>query len=413
MTRYKLAAGVFLIATSLLSAQVFATDGRYFVVNLAGEFGKDIHAPGVKAAIADAQKIKATHLVFKLDSPGGSVRDADAIHHVLGEELGDLKVVTVVSQAFSASVWVLCNSDHIFFDGKGAAGAAVIYKMGEKGAPTAVDAKFAAAQWAKVATAAEKHGQSPAVYRAMMIQDAQLFAWDENGVTKVSGDKPPEGVENVREVDTAESVLAMTPQISQSIGFGKSLPSDGIEGLGKVLGLDSWTVAKSTSADPMRRTTPALETADKAVDASFKAIEQAVIALTRAANEAKQLKVVATLANPDRMNLAYKSGSGLLTSESQRMWRNQSERAMSAWEKYQDSLKTINAKETSLKEAIAARDRALVRQHEKRLWTGEPEKFAGKTTIDLGFDKETEWKTAQKSIQDLQERINRNRIDDR
>lgn len=123
-----------------------ANEARYFVVDLAGEFGKDIHAPGVKAAIADANKAKATHIVFKLDSPGGSVRDADAIHHVLSEEAKDLKVVTVVTKAFSASVWVLCNSDHIFFDGKGAAGAAVIYKMNEKGAPTAVDAKFAAAQ---------------------------------------------------------------------------------------------------------------------------------------------------------------------------------------------------------------------------------------------------------------------------
>lgn len=247
----------------------------------------------------------------------------------------------------------------------------------------------------------------------MMIQNAQLFAWDENGVCKVSGDRPTNGAANVREIDTPETVLAMTPQISQSIGFGKAVPKDGVEGLGKELGFDSWQLVKSTSSDPMRRTTPALETADKAVETSTKAIEQAAVAIVRAASEAKQAKAAATRADPDRMNLTYKSGSGLLTSESQRMWRNQSERAMKAWEKYQDNLKVINAKEATLKEAVAAHDRALVRQHEKRLWTGDPEKFAGSATIDLGFDKDTEWKAAQKAIQDLQERINRNRIDDR
>ncbi|MFO0856474.1 MAG: hypothetical protein U0640_03850 [Phycisphaerales bacterium] len=414
MTRFTLAAGVLVsLATSCHSAFAAEGEGRYFVVELAGEFGKDIHAPGIKATIADAKKANATHIVFKLDSAGGFVKDAEAIHNVLSEDIGNMKVITIVSQAFSASVWVLCNSDYIFFDGKDAAGAAVIFNKGEDGAPTAVEAKFASGWWATIATAAERHNQSADVYRAMMIQEAELFSWTIAGELKVDGRRPEDvNAINIRELDTKETVLSLTPRLAESIGFGQKLPTGGLPDIGKILQLTKWEEVKSSNSDPMRRTTSVLKPIDKQVEECRTRIKKNIEQVYLKIDAAKARREMAERASPEAtVTVYYREGSGYLTAGSQQAWRQQTERAISAWRDYQDTLKAIDTAQGNYTESIAALERSWARQHEKRLWQGEPKKWTGSRICEIDINKDTEWKIAEQQIAQLRARMNRNTID--
>jgi hypothetical protein len=417
--------GVLALACSLTcSAQIapasapappstLSSSGTYYILELEGEFGKEIHAPGIKAALADAKDLGASHFVFLINSDGGHVIDAQAIAKELNERSSDLVYIAVIQKAFSASIWILCHCDHLFYRETGVVGAAVIFDRDSTGQATAVDAKFANARWGEIARVAESNGQCPDVYRAMMIQDAELFSWEEAGARRVGSTAPPATATSVRIIDTRESVLALTPSLAESIGFGQRLPNDDIDEIGKLLGLSSWRRVKSTKTDPMRRTGTALIEADKQVSERKEQRVAAERLIWTTSEKLASLRRSAEDADPDRLVLYYYENSGDLTAESRRSWRQQSDIAIRAWRAYQSELQRLRDSEKSYEKSIAALERAWERQHTKRLWVGEPRRWTESRVIEHGINKDVSWQEAQRAIDDIAARRKRYKIDQR
>jgi membrane-bound ClpP family serine protease len=181
---------------------------RFLEVPLRGVFGAEITAPGIRDAIRAAKSKKAAAVVFTFDTPGGRVLDADAIAAVMDAERSapggaDLKYYALITQAFSASVWPLSRCDRIFFAPGAAAGAAVAFRESAKTGNIEVDAKFNAAMAASVSAAAESHGQSGVIYRAMMLKDARLFGYkDASGEYHLSDQPPASDAKDIEEIDS-------------------------------------------------------------------------------------------------------------------------------------------------------------------------------------------------------------------
>ncbi len=387
--------------------------GKYFLAPLRGQFGKEITAPGIAQAIKIARQKKAGTIVFHIDSLGGNVEDADAIAKVLTEARPHIKIVSVVTRAFSASIWITAHSDIVAFEQGGPVGAAVCYSIDPNKGNVEVDAKFNAGRAAMLAGAAEAHGQPGAIYRAMIVQDVELFAYDEaNGKALLSNERLPGRTDLPRILDSKETVLALTADQAAKIGFGQIVSGPSDMGLAKLLSATHWD-----PVSPSSNGVAAVKFGADAIAFEIQKRTRAEDTLTKSLNNYKALKAEAArlasraeTVSPSYTPLYYRS-DGSLTSESQARWRQVSDSAIGAW---QDVLATLQSASDTQKQIIA-NVAEINRQHRKvaevrRVEPGNdpatPPDFASDNiTLDAA------WKTAEDELADIRARRNRNRIE--
>jgi hypothetical protein len=343
---------------------------RYLEVPLTGGVGEEITAPGVRAAITHAKSRRATHIIFVIDTPGGRVDDANAIARILDEHRGDLKYIVVVKQCLSAGVWIMSRADEIFFTPQSTAGAAVAFKRSANTGSAEVDAKFNSALAASLAAAASERGQSPAVYRAMMIMDACLFAvTDAQGNLSLTDTRPQAGT--FREIDSALSVLSLTAGLAAEIGFAQTLPSADIRSIAQIHGWDMQAVAPAATAQVQqgaRMVKQRVEERERAEEAASAAAKRAaeLLALVQPA------VAKAGAADPARHRY-YVRETGVFTPESQKDWRRRTDEAVARWNDVINLTGEINKETARYERATEDINKSLVREHETRLYDKKPD----------------------------------------
>jgi hypothetical protein len=372
---------------------------RYLAVPLKGAVGQEITARGVRDAIRLARRARVQVVVFVIETDGGRVADAEAIVRVMEEERGELQYISVVSRALSAGIWPLSRSDHIFFEPGATAGAATAYSVST--GSIAVDAKLNAALAARLASAAESRGQSGCVYRAMVLMEATLHQWrDGDGRVHVSGKAPPAGAIDPVEVVAASAVLALTSKQAAAIGFGVELPSKDLGAIGGLIGAPRWESAGTVGGGPMRAAQREIERRQKEVaDAERRLIEarEQVIELARLV---PKLASAADKADPGRITVYYREGSGVLTAESQLRWRQQTDEAVARWNDVLAGLSRLKSAERSAERALDQFNAALVREAETRLYSEMPEPLE-LAPVNHGLDIATLQREAEKKKESL------------
>ncbi len=253
-----------LIASLVLAASVAASPSAavdaaqpakaaptYVEIPIKGAFGEEVFAPGVYRALNEAKSRRIKHAVFVVDSPGGVVADAMAIQKVMDQFEGDFTYHCVIVRGISASMAVVSGCRNVFMPEGSATGAAVSFSTNVDTGSAEVDAKMNAAWASQLAARADMHGQPGVMYRAMVEKPAEVW-WGKNAAGKQVLAANNNGLEDAEQVDSADSVLALTVTQAVKYGFARPIKSPDGSGVGALIGVADWVPATDLGAKAMK-----------------------------------------------------------------------------------------------------------------------------------------------------------------
>ncbi|MFG0257878.1 MAG: hypothetical protein ACF8GE_08260 [Phycisphaerales bacterium JB043] len=302
---------------------------RYLEIPLEGTFGEDIAPEGVRDALDFAKKRKIEHVVFRLKSPGGYVWAANEIADVMSEFHEGLRYYCVIEEAISASIWVVFGCDEIFALPDARVGAAVVFSQDRTTGEAEVDAKMNSAIAGTLAARAHANGHSPEIVRAMVLQEAQVFAIREGEVYRFTDQLPDVGHEVL---DTSQTVLTMTSDELVRYGVARPLADDGA--LGNALGHEGWTRFNNYGSASMRKAAQKLQKEKAELERLLGTVGPLVAAINSAIEEVNQY-------DPRMGSYSYYEDSGGFTSQSLREWRSRTETTIGAWERAIDGCQKL------------------------------------------------------------------------
>ncbi|GJM19525.1 MAG: hypothetical protein DHS20C14_17380 [Phycisphaeraceae bacterium] len=198
-------------------------------VPLKGTFGEDIYPKSVAVALDWAVANGVSDIVFRIDSPGGQVWAATQIVEIMDERRDDLTYHALVERGISASIWPTFACDTITMPPGSTLGGAVVYRMNMGNAE--VDKKMNSIRAAELTASARALGHEPAVIKAMMLADSELYAWRDRrdpGPWRITDSKDEAYSDKrnreVREIDTRDTVLTLTDE--DAIWLGVATPME-------------------------------------------------------------------------------------------------------------------------------------------------------------------------------------------
>jgi hypothetical protein len=253
---FNLPLAVALALTPLASAPAQTTQPAkaaptYVEIPIKGGFGEEVFASGVFRALNEAKSRKIKHAVFVIDSPGGVVADAVAIQKVMDQFEPDFTYHCVIVRGISASMAVVSGCRNVFMPDGGATGAAVSFSTNVDTGSAEVDAKMNAAWASQLAARADKHGQPGVLYRAMVEKPAEVW-WGKDGAGKFVLAAHQGTLTETEQVDSPESVLALTVSQAVKYGFAKPVPTADAKGVGALIGVADWVPASDMGAKAMK-----------------------------------------------------------------------------------------------------------------------------------------------------------------
>ena len=193
----------------------------YLEIPIVGVIGEDVLAAGVADGIKFAKSKSINTIVLNIDSPGGSVEEAQAIVKIL-QSHPELHSIVNVKRALSACVWLVASADEVLVEPTGTIGAAVVWVADPTGKPNAVEAKFLSAYAAEVAALAESKGKPGVLFRAMIEPSAEVWIGrSTDAPQQVVADSPRAELASLSwsERDSADAVLTLTAQESVRLGM--------------------------------------------------------------------------------------------------------------------------------------------------------------------------------------------------
>ncbi|MCC6661455.1 MAG: hypothetical protein IT437_11275 [Phycisphaerales bacterium] len=307
----------------------------YMTIPLVGEFGDQIQPQGLRNAIALASTRHIHNLVFVLDSPGGEVWAGREIAEILKENDSGFTYYFVVKRALSASMWPLVWADHIYMSPGSATGAAVAYGQNPSTGEVNVDAKFNSAVAAQLASMNEARGRSGAAIRAMVVREAELWVWHDpaTGRCLLFDHKPAGAAYSTAFLrDSADTVLTLTAQEAIDYGLADGISDEA--GIGSALKIADWISMGKSGQNAMRRASDNIRADKKMAEKRIADVETGFKTASRHLTDARE-------ADPENLDVWYKETSGLLTPETQRRWRDQTDAALRAWQRLSDDLAAV------------------------------------------------------------------------
>ncbi len=223
-------------------------------VPLKGTFGQDIYPKSVAAALEWAVENDVSDVVFRLDSPGGEVWAAQKIVEIMKRHEDVLSYHALVERGISASIWPTFACETITMPPGSTLGGAVVYRMSTGNAE--VDSKMNSILQAELSADARARGHDPAVVKAMIIGDAELYAYrDKNagGPWKLTGDKREANDDRrnreVRELDSRTTVLTLTDEDAIIYGIADPLSDRSLDSFAMVMGFREYDDAGDYASD--------------------------------------------------------------------------------------------------------------------------------------------------------------------
>lgn len=307
----------------------------FLEIPLRGTYGEEINVEGVKHVLMYAAERDAIrHIVFRLDSGGGQLFTTVGIQDLMKEYEGRLRFHCIVDRAISASIWTMFACDTVHVSTGGTIGGAVAYSTRSFG-NAEVDAKMNSILAADLTAMAEKKGHPSLLVEPMIRMEATVAAWlDRSGEIQIGKTLPRQvRSQDVLFEDTSKTVLTLTAE--QAIGAGLAGRFDGpSDNLGNLIGLPDWTRYNDFGESTMKWAGKVYkDRAEQREGEINKLIERAVAlsdSITRNAVEAVNF-------TPQTGNYArYRSGR--FTRESRLEWQRDTDRAIGAWQRVQDSI---------------------------------------------------------------------------
>ncbi|MGH7132475.1 MAG: hypothetical protein ACREJO_11070 [Phycisphaerales bacterium] len=370
----------------------------WMAIPLEGEFGTEVTAAGVVAAMNDAKNRKFGHVVFIVDSPGGRVEDARAIVEVLKPFSATIKCHCVVKKAEGAALWVVAASGTIFVAAKSEPLSFGIAGNDEEAkAERARAADGFADELAKIAGA---HGHSPWIFRAIVAPKSELWL--------VPGDKPAlsssmPAAENARQIDGPDSTLTLNSELAVELRLARSISEPSGDLVGAALGVAPWRSSKNAGAVHMKHAAMELVRLRKNFEASQKKYTESVDEMQRRMERLPAMKEKAAADDPSksvRVDYAYDLAYRRLMPESSRAWTDQTNKAIDDWQAVQA---IVREADSLRKDALRAADSTLrdAQTELKFRRLPVPTDAKPREVPKLNFDPEAEWRNAANQIDKL------------
>jgi len=217
----------------------------FLLVEVKGTIGKDFTAAKIKAALAEARKAKATAVVLSMDTPGGSVAEAEAIVNLIIQNK-DLRFIALVHRALSAGAAITLACKEIYVTETATLGAAVSYVPNRRGVPIALPADVAEkyqSAWRAVCRKAADHGGHSSLLAEGMVDPGFAIT-----MRRVNGKVILERDGKGELVKARGRILTLTAKEAVKCGLAKALVPD-VKRLGAKLSIRQGGVASGTTAE--------------------------------------------------------------------------------------------------------------------------------------------------------------------
>lgn len=306
---------------------------HYIEIPINGTFGENVLPTGVRDALEYAARMNVEHIVFHIDSPGGYVAAAETISETLRENEDRFTYHALVDDAISAAIWVVVMCDTIHMRPGASVGGAVVFSQDETTGAAEVDAKMNSIIAANLASAAAARGHHPSLIRAMILPEKEIFLWeDESGVTRIAEERSEAGP-GARSLDDSESILTLTSDEAELVGFASILEGDSGD-LGEALGFRNWRKRSEYGAAAMRRAERQAKMRGNSQGELVKRLNAVYASLNRLIEQANA-------AAPEGVSLTIYRESGLLTPGSVRRWQKATDESIALWEQVMSGLKEL------------------------------------------------------------------------
>lgn len=221
----------------------FADDATLYVtVPVVGVVGKDVLAVGVRRTLAYAQRNGIQHVVFDVNSDGGSIDETLAIAAEMKKFEGILHMHALVRRCTGDALAVPMLCDTVTLTPTAVVGgSSAPMAEGSDAMDSDLDLTLRSDLARRAAEASIAKGRPGVLIRAAIDPTEVVAVWtDEQGQIQV-GRELPEGVpaESVIAEDGPDTLLVLDgPQLKK---LGAPVFDVDIAGLGEVLHLDGWT----------------------------------------------------------------------------------------------------------------------------------------------------------------------------
>lgn len=221
----------------------FADDATlYITVPVVGVVGKDVLAVGVRRALAYAQRNGIQHVVFDVNSDGGSIDETLAIVAEMKKYEGIIEMHALVRRCTGDALAVPMLCDTVTLTPTAVVGgSSAPMAEGSDAMDSDLDLTLRSDLARRAAEASIAKGRPGVLIRAAIDPTEVVAVWtDEEGQLEV-GREVPEGVaaESVIAQDGPDTLLVLDgPQLKK---LGAPVHDVDIAGLGEVLSIDGWT----------------------------------------------------------------------------------------------------------------------------------------------------------------------------
>ena len=261
----------------------------YCLLPMQGEIGVEVTADELQKAIAIALPEKPAYIVLLIDSPVGSIQEMQKVLQVMSDTHG-VTFVAYAQRAMSAAAIIAMACPEIYLPAKGTIGAAVPFKLDEKGLPVDVEQKFLSAIRAVMRGAAEMGGHSPLLAQGMSDLNVELVLREHAGKIAVEEAQQGRELKGDEIIKPPGKILTMTATEAAHIGLSAGTVEK-IDDIRLKKGLKAWY---KTSDEPSfylknHATAARTEFAEKSTKARLKDITDRLdqCAATRTELEAK------------------------------------------------------------------------------------------------------------------------------
>jgi hypothetical protein len=236
-------------------------------IPLSGTFGQDIYPLSVKNSLEWAVEHGVTDIVFRINSPGGEVWAAQDMVAVMERYSDDLNYHMFIEHAISASIWPAFWCETITMAPGADFGGAVVYSTNSTGSAE-VDKKMTSIMASKLGSAAEANGHSRFLVQAMMLSEAEVYAYKNKGEWALSNstENLPRGYETI---DGPNTVLTLTTSQAAKYGIATESESKALESFADAQGMEKWDSAGDIGTEITERDTRKCKNLRKRLNATI------------------------------------------------------------------------------------------------------------------------------------------------
>jgi hypothetical protein len=207
-------------------------EATYAVVPVKGEIGVDFTVEQLRMGLKNASDKKATVVVLEIDTPGGSIEEAEKTVGLLMEQK-NVRIVALVRRALSAGAPITLTCKEIYMTSGAMIGAAVPFRQGANQLPQEIEEKYKSVWRACCRKAADYGGHPSVLAEAMVDPGFPLYLRDEDGTTVV--DRTGRG----RMLKSPGRILTLTAREAVECKLAAGIAED-MAGLGLAMNMPAW-----------------------------------------------------------------------------------------------------------------------------------------------------------------------------